>query len=113
MLLRCSRCSQLINLLGKLPGRCPACSAELEGPAAPETYLPAAASKRAAKATGDLQGDLMPPVVRAPDVGSRSRRSKGKPGDRRPVDKPVCWFCNGAGSVAQRTCSKCKGFGYQ
>lgn len=127
LILRCHRCSQAINFLGGKVGTCPRCKVvllTLTAASSPPSDPRAATGAKHPTPNPDAvtsKAKVLPPTsssaASGPSVVPHSLRSRpdiprGRPGDHRPVDHAVCWFCEGRGLASGRTCSRCQGFGY-
>lgn len=120
MLTRCPRCHQAINVMGGKRVTCPRCAAKFDGAAAAQGLLEVPPAVRV-PTTKPATKTIARPTTTGPAVGvdlTRSKKStadvpRGKPGDHRPVDRSVCSFCSGRGVSLGRTCSRCRGYGYE
>ncbi len=121
MLTRCPRCDQAINVMGGKRITCPRCAAKFDGASAARGIAEVPHAPARVPATNPTSKT----VARLPTTGAtvavdlpRPKTStadvpRGKPGDHRPVDRPICSFCNGRGVSLGRTCSRCRGYGYE
>jgi hypothetical protein len=122
VLTRCPRCDQAINALTSKRIVCPRCATKFDK-SATQQWQPQTTTAPVPVPMPVSQPPKRP-AGRIPSVGTavaieliRSSRStrdvpRGKPGDHKPVDRAVCSFCDGRGVSLGRTCSKCRGYGY-
>ena len=111
MLTRCPNCIRPIIVMGGTRAICPKCAAKFDVSAATQGLredVPERVPVSSARADG-----REPVPVRVPATPARANVPRGKPGDHRPVDRRVCAFCRGRGMSFGRTCSRCRGYGYE
>jgi hypothetical protein len=116
MIVSCRHCSRAVYLIGGQQGECPGCGRlVLNGDRLPNFNTAKAPSKSTHRNPEADKPSQRSETARATSTtyAPRVDPSKGKPGDHRPLGRRECFICHGQGRISGRTCSQCKGYGYE